>query len=172
MDNYKTTIETTVVRTGLSSFMGPLACAWPDTSQDRDCHGTGSSSKCKQNNGAEWCRNVHSGWDPRLSLPWRLVRYKRDASRSLYLLVDWSICEEPATGAGKRCERCSRFRMRCSGCSSQLKNARTNQMFTTTRCLTSLQVKNALTNQLFQHNPLPYHEMRRGFILGLGAGQW
>lgn len=33
-------------------------------------------------------------------------------------------------------------------------------------------VKSALTLNLFSVNPLPYHEMRRGFILGLGAGQW
>merc|ERR1719329_1218697 len=33
-------------------------------------------------------------------------------------------------------------------------------------------VKAALTLNLFSANPLPYHEMRRGFILGLGAGQW
>jgi len=35
-----------------------------------------------------------------------------------------------------------------------------------------MDVKRALTYQLFSLNPLPYHEMRRGFILGLGAGQW
>ncbi|CAK0912131.1 unnamed protein product, partial [Prorocentrum cordatum] len=33
-------------------------------------------------------------------------------------------------------------------------------------------IKSALTLALFRENPLPYHEMRRGFILGLGAGQW
>merc|ERR1712196_38841 len=33
-------------------------------------------------------------------------------------------------------------------------------------------VKAALTLGLFQHNPLPYHEMRRGMIIGLGEKQW
>uniref|UniRef100_A0A7S4RN87 Deacetylase sirtuin-type domain-containing protein n=1 Tax=Alexandrium monilatum TaxID=311494 RepID=A0A7S4RN87_9DINO len=33
-------------------------------------------------------------------------------------------------------------------------------------------VKSALTHRFFSVNPLPYHEMRRGFILGLGEGQW
>jgi len=33
-------------------------------------------------------------------------------------------------------------------------------------------VKAALTLEFFRKNPLPYHEMRRGFILGLGRGQW
>jgi NAD-dependent SIR2 family protein deacetylase len=31
---------------------------------------------------------------------------------------------------------------------------------------------NALTLNLFSVNPLPYHEMRRGMIIGLGEGQW
>lgn len=33
-------------------------------------------------------------------------------------------------------------------------------------------VKSALTMNLFKHNPLPYHEMRRGMIIGLGEKQW
>jgi len=33
-------------------------------------------------------------------------------------------------------------------------------------------VINALTLNLFSANPLPYHEMRRGMIIGLGEGQW
>jgi len=33
-------------------------------------------------------------------------------------------------------------------------------------------VKNALTLEYFSVNPLPYHEMRRGLILGSAAGQW
>ncbi|CAK0859304.1 unnamed protein product [Prorocentrum cordatum] len=33
-------------------------------------------------------------------------------------------------------------------------------------------IKSALTLELFRENPLPYHEMRRGLILGIGAGQW
>merc|ERR1719482_704856 len=33
-------------------------------------------------------------------------------------------------------------------------------------------VKAALTLNLFQRNPLAYHEMRRGLIIGLGENQW
>eukprot|EP00928_Gymnodinium_smaydae_P012349 TRINITY_DN14484_c0_g1_i2.p1 TRINITY_DN14484_c0_g1~~TRINITY_DN14484_c0_g1_i2.p1 ORF type:complete len:404 (-),score=50.98 TRINITY_DN14484_c0_g1_i2:142-1353(-) len=33
-------------------------------------------------------------------------------------------------------------------------------------------VKSALTLSLFHRNPLPYHEMRRGLIIGLGENQW
>jgi len=33
-------------------------------------------------------------------------------------------------------------------------------------------VRNALTYQFFSVNPLPYHEMRRGMIIGLGENQW
>jgi NAD-dependent SIR2 family protein deacetylase len=33
-------------------------------------------------------------------------------------------------------------------------------------------VRSALTLEFFSRNPLPYHEMRRGFIIGLGEGQW
>jgi len=33
-------------------------------------------------------------------------------------------------------------------------------------------IKNALTLDYFRENPLTYHEMRRGFILGIGEGQW
>lgn len=33
-------------------------------------------------------------------------------------------------------------------------------------------VRDALTLELFSVNPLPYHEMRRGLIIGLGEGQW
>ncbi len=33
-------------------------------------------------------------------------------------------------------------------------------------------IRNALTYSLFSINPLPYHEMRRGMIIGLGEGQW
>lgn len=33
-------------------------------------------------------------------------------------------------------------------------------------------VKSALTMNLFQRNPVAYHEMRRGLIIGLGENQW
>lgn len=33
-------------------------------------------------------------------------------------------------------------------------------------------VSTALTYEYFSVNPLPYHEMRRGLIIGLGEGQW
>ena len=33
-------------------------------------------------------------------------------------------------------------------------------------------VRSVLTHQFFRVNPLPYHEMRRGLIIGLGEGQW
>merc|ERR1712176_1617503 len=33
-------------------------------------------------------------------------------------------------------------------------------------------VSDALTYEFFSVNPLPYHEMRRGFILGIAVGQW
>ena len=33
-------------------------------------------------------------------------------------------------------------------------------------------VRNALTLECFSVNPLPYHEMRRGLIIGLAEGQW
>lgn len=33
-------------------------------------------------------------------------------------------------------------------------------------------VKNALTMNVLARNPLPYHEMRRGLILGVAANQW
>merc|ERR1711871_144636 len=33
-------------------------------------------------------------------------------------------------------------------------------------------VRSALTLELFEVNPLPYHEIRRGLIIGLGEGQW
>jgi|ERR1712192_34927 len=36
----------------------------------------------------------------------------------------------------------------------------------------SYDVKAALTLDFFRRNPLPYHEMRRGMILGLGKNQW
>ena len=34
------------------------------------------------------------------------------------------------------------------------------------------QVRSALTYEFFSVNPVPYHEMRRGLIIGLGEGQW
>ena len=33
-------------------------------------------------------------------------------------------------------------------------------------------VRNALTHEFLRVNPLPYHEMRRGLIIGLGENQW
>jgi len=33
-------------------------------------------------------------------------------------------------------------------------------------------IRNALTHSFFRWNPLPYHEMRRGMIIGLGENQW
>ena len=33
-------------------------------------------------------------------------------------------------------------------------------------------VRSALTLEVFEKNPLPYHEMRRGLIIGLGENQW
>eukprot|EP00443_Scrippsiella_acuminata_P127414 CAMPEP_0115742540 /NCGR_PEP_ID=MMETSP0272-20121206/90584_1 /TAXON_ID=71861 /ORGANISM="Scrippsiella trochoidea, Strain CCMP3099" /LENGTH=370 /DNA_ID=CAMNT_0003187273 /DNA_START=1 /DNA_END=1110 /DNA_ORIENTATION=+ len=33
-------------------------------------------------------------------------------------------------------------------------------------------IKSALLYSVFSVNPLPYHEMRRGFMIGLGEGQW
>ena len=36
----------------------------------------------------------------------------------------------------------------------------------------SADVRDALTLNFFSVNPLPYHEMRRGLIIGLGEGQW
>jgi len=36
----------------------------------------------------------------------------------------------------------------------------------------SQNIISALTHSFFKNNPLPYHEMRRGFIIGLGEEQW
>jgi len=33
-------------------------------------------------------------------------------------------------------------------------------------------IRAALTRSYFEVNPLPYHELRRGLIIGLGEGQW
>ena len=33
-------------------------------------------------------------------------------------------------------------------------------------------IRAALTHSYFEVNPLPYHELRRGLIIGLGEGQW
>lgn len=40
------------------------------------------------------------------------------------------------------------------------------------RAMLESDIKAALTLEYFRINPLTYHEMRRGFILGIGAHQW
>ena len=40
------------------------------------------------------------------------------------------------------------------------------------RAMLESDVRDALTYSFFSVNPLPYHEMRRGLIVGLGEGQW
>eukprot|EP00931_Biecheleriopsis_adriatica_P000198 TRINITY_DN100203_c0_g1_i1.p1 TRINITY_DN100203_c0_g1~~TRINITY_DN100203_c0_g1_i1.p1 ORF type:complete len:421 (-),score=65.95 TRINITY_DN100203_c0_g1_i1:37-1299(-) len=40
------------------------------------------------------------------------------------------------------------------------------------RAMLEQDIKAALTLRYFRVNPLTYHEMRRGFILGIGANQW